>query len=235
MRCVSLIVVLAAAWLGGSVTTLQAQCWSGCRHCCPGYYGGYGGGGVVLLYDLGGYAARRYVGQSQQHLLGQQIAAAQAAALQSDIRNAMAVEAQRRSEQIFSQQQTDRDWWLQVQQQQVAQRQQAAQWAVMTAGFKPARPRAPTDLIKWPLLLQAPPFAEQRAQIEAPYRGSSKGSRTPTAADYKSMIQAAEQMRSILKEMTATLTAHEYLDSQAFLDRLAGEARGRLEKATPKK
>ena len=38
-------------------------------------------------------------------------------------------------------------------------------------------------------------------------------------------------MRSIVKEMTANLTAQEYLDSQAFLDRLAAEARDRLEKA----
>ena len=167
--------------------------------------------------------------------MGQQIAAAQAAALQSDIRNAMAAEAQRRCEQILTQQQADRDWWLQVQQQQVAQRQQAAQWAVMTAGFKPAPPQAPTDLIKWPLLLQAPPFAEQRAQIEAPYRRNSKGSRTPTAADYRNMLKAAEQMRSILKGMTPNLTAHAYFESQAFLDRLAAEAGDRLEKATPKK
>jgi hypothetical protein len=213
---------------------VRAQRWPGCDHCCPGYYGGYGGGGV-LLYDLGGCAARRWNSQSQQHLLGQQIAAAQAAALQSDIRNAMAAEAQRRSEQVFVQQQADRDWWLQVQQQQVAERQQAAQWVAMTAAFKPAPRQAPTDPIKWPLLLQAPPFAEQRSQIEAPYRRGSKGSRTPMAADYKNMIRAAEQMRSILKGMTATLTAHEYLDSQAFLDRLAAEARDRLEKATPKK
>ena len=49
------------------------------------------------------------------------------------------------------------------------------------------------------------------------------------------MIQAAERMRSIVKELTANLTAQEYLDSQAFLDRLAAEAHDRLEKATPKK
>jgi hypothetical protein len=234
MPRINLIVVLAAAWLGAPATTLQAQCWSGCHHYYPGYCGSYGCG-VVLLYDLGAASiARRCLGQSQ-HLLGQQIAAAQAAALQSDIRGAMAADAQRRCEQIYGQQQADRDWWLGVQQQQIAERQQAAQWAAMMVGFRPAWPQVASDLIKWPLALQAPPFAEQRAQIEAPYRRGPKRSSSPTAADYRSIVTAVEQMRSTLKEMTAKLTAEEYFKSREFLDRLAAQARQRLENATPKK
>jgi hypothetical protein len=231
MRRASLIVVLAAVWLAGSATTLQAQCWPGYRHYCPGYYDGCG---FAFIYNLGGACGgRRYWAQSQ-YLLGQQIAAVQTAELQGGIRDAMSVEAQRRSDQIYARQQADHDWWLQVQQQQIAERQQAAEFAAMTAGLKSA-PKAATDVIKWPSLLQAPQFAEQRAQIEAPYRRNSKGLSAATAADYKNMIESVAQMKLILKGMTARLTAQEYLDSQAFIERLAAEARDRLEKATPKK
>jgi hypothetical protein len=233
VRRIGLIVVLAALWLGPSATTLRAQCWPRYHHYYPGYYGGCGYD-LGILYALNcGWNSRRHIAQSER-LLGQQIAAMQSAALQSDIRYAMSAEAQRRSEQIVARQQADHDWWLQVQQQQIAERQQAAEWAAMTAGFKPV-PTVATDVIKWPPLLQAAEFTEQRAQIEAPYRRSSTELSTPTAADYKNMIRAAEHMRPILKGMTARLTAQEYLDSQVFLDRLAAEARSRLEKTTPKK
>jgi len=237
MRRTSLVVVLAAVWMGMSAATLPAQMWSGHRHL-RGYYDGYGyDSGVV--YDLSSaWNASRYIGQSER-LMGQQIAAQQAAAQQSGIRDAMSAEAQRRSGQIYGQQQADRDWWLQVQQQQVAERQQAAQLAAMTAGFEsapaPNAPKAATDIIKWPSLLQARQLAEQRAQVEAPYRRGSKGPSTPTATDYQDMIKAAGQMKLILKGMTANITAQEYLDTQAFLDKLAAEARERLEKAAPKK
>lgn len=231
MQRISLMIVLAAGWLGASATALPAQAWPGCRHCCPCCYGGCG---VTLVYDLSAAGiARRCMGQSQ-HMLGQQIAAAQAAALQNDIRSAMATDAQRRCDQIYSQQRADRDWWLEVQQQQIAERQQAAQWAAMTAGFRPAPPQVATDLIRWPMALQAPPFAEQ-ARIEAPYRRSPKGSSLPTATDYQSIVKAVEQMRSTLKEMTAKLTAEEYFTAREFLDRLSAQARQRLENATPKK
>ncbi len=146
----------------------------------------------------------------------------------------MAADAQRRSEQIYAQQQADHDWWLQARQQQIAERQQAAEWAAMTAGSKPA-PKAATDVVKWPSALQAEQFTQQRAQIEAPYRRSAKGPSTPTPTDYQNIIKTAGQMRLTLKGMTAGLTAQQYFDSRAFLDRLAAEARGRLEKATPKK
>ena len=49
------------------------------------------------------------------------------------------------------------------------------------------------------------------------------------------MVKAAEQMKAILKGMTAELTAAEYFDGEDFLNRLAAEARGRMEQAAPKK
>ena len=234
MRRTNVLIALAIVWLATSATMLQAQWGPGYHHHYPGYYDSYGYG-VALLYDLGGgWHGRHYAAQSR--LLGEQIAAQQSAAMQRSIRHAMSAEAGRRSDQIYGQQQADRDWWLQVQQQQIADRRQVAELAAITIGFRAASaPKAATDVIRWPSLLQGPQFAEQLAQIEAPYRRNSKGPIVPTATDYKNMIQAAERMRSIVKELTANLTAREYLDSQAFLDRLAAEARGRLEKATPKK
>jgi hypothetical protein len=232
MRRFGLFVVLAAAGFGASATTLQAQ-WPGRHHYnYPGYYGGWGYD-YGLIYALGG--GRRYYAQSQR-LINEQIAAQQTAAMQRSIRDAMSAEALRRSEQTFAQQQAERDWWLLAQQQQMAGRQQAAAVAAMTAESKSvAAPKAPTDVINWPSLLQAPQFAEQRARIEAPYRRNPKGLSTPTAADYNDIIKSVEQIKLLLKEMTARLTAQEYFDTQAFLDRMAGEARQRAKEMKPKK
>jgi hypothetical protein len=233
MRRVSLTVVLTVACLAATAAALPAH--SGPNHYrhYPGCYCGYDSG---VFYDLSAAGnASRYIAQSER-LLGHQVAAQQAAATQSGIRYAMSAETQRRADQIYSQQQADRDWWLQVQQQQVAERRQAAQLAaLMPSQTASSPPKVATDLIKWPSLLQAPQFADQRKRIEAPYRRKTKESSTPTAADYRDMIESVEQMRLILKGMTASITAQEYLDSQSFLDRLATQARQRLEKATAKK
>ena len=49
------------------------------------------------------------------------------------------------------------------------------------------------------------------------------------------MIDAAEQMKTILGQMTAEISAEDYLNTMKFLDQLAAEARGRIEtgKAAP--
>jgi hypothetical protein len=233
MQRISLIVVLTVAWLAATATAIPAHSCPNHYRYCPGCYYGYDSGAIYDLSVAGN--ASRYIAQSER-VLGQQIAAQQAAATQSGIRNAMSAETQRRADQIYNRQQANRDWWLEVQQQQVAERRQAAQLAALMPSQTASRtPKVATDLIKWPSLLQAPQFAERRRQIEAPYRRNAKGSSTPTAADYRDMIKSVEQMKLILKGMTASITAQEYLDSQSFLDRLAAQARQRLEKATPKK
>jgi hypothetical protein len=110
--------------------------------------------------------------------------------------------------------------------------------AEFAPGFEsatPAVPPAATDIIKWSPVLQAPQFAVQRARIEAPYRRSSKGLSTPTAKDYQDMIAATGQMKLILKDLAGSISAQDYLNAEAFLDQLAAEAHGRLEKASPKK
>ena len=42
-------------------------------------------------------------------------------------------------------------------------------------------------------------------------------------------------MKLILQGMAAGISAQDYLNTEAFLDQLAAEARGRLEKVSPKK
>jgi hypothetical protein len=103
------------------------------------------------------------------------------------------------------------------------------------AGFEAESPTAATDIIPWLPVLQAPQFAKQRARIEAPFlRDGAKRLSTPTAKQYEDMIAAAAEMKNILKNMAADVSAEEYLEAVAFLDQLAGEARGRLPKTDAK-
>jgi hypothetical protein len=118
---------------------------------------------------------------------------------------------------------------------QTRRRYELAQFAPGFESASPAAPPVATDIIKWSPVLQAPQFAEQRARIEAPYRRGAKGLSTPTAKDYQDMIAATGQMKLILKNMATEISAQDYLNAAAFLDQLAAEARGRLEKASPKK
>ena len=74
----------------------------------------------------------------------------------------------------------------------------------------------------------SPAIRRAAARIEAPYRRSAKGLSMPTAQDYDDMIDATEKMKVILKGMVANLTAHDYLNAEAFIDRLATQARERL-------
>jgi crotonobetainyl-CoA:carnitine CoA-transferase CaiB-like acyl-CoA transferase len=164
--------------------------------------------------------------------------------MQSGIRNTLTTQAQTRTQDILGQQQSNKDWWFQVQQQQMAQRRAmpalASGGGAPAAGFESARsaaaqPEVATDIIKWPSVLRDPQFAQERARVEAPYRRAPKGEAIPTVDDYKNMIDAAEQMKTILGQMTAEISAQAYLNTVKFLDQLAAEARGRIEtgKAAP--
>ena len=167
----------------------------------------------------------------------------QRAMMQGGIRNTMTTQAEARTQAQFSQQQSNRDWWFQVQQQQVAQRHSMSARPSMgmapVTGFESAapaaatQPEAATDVIKWLPVLCDPRFAAERASVEAPYRRDPKEKANPTAVDYQNMIGAAEKMKTVLGQMTADISAQEYLGAEQFLDKLAAEARGRIEKASP--
>ena len=159
-------------------------------------------------------------------------------ALQGSIRNTMAANDVQR-QQLYTQQQGKRNWWFQVEQQQLAQ-QQMQRPAMPSAGFESAGtdinyPEAATDIIKWLPVLRDPRFAAECARIKAPYHRGPKGLSRPTAGDYRDMIQAADQKKAILKSMTPEITAEEYLGAEAFLNQLAAEAREGIQEAAAAK
>jgi hypothetical protein len=222
-------------------TTATAQMHPGRSYHGPYGYGANDFAGVWGAYTSAiNYSTTRYVAE-QDHLAGQNAAMMQNSMMQSGIRNTLSSQADMRTQNILGQQQANRDWWFQVQQQQSAQRQLAAArpmvGGVPSAGFESAapvpapRPQVATDIIKWPSLLGDSRFAEQRAKVEAPYRSAPKGQANPTVADYEAMIDAAGKMKAILGQMTAEISAQEYLGVEKFLDQLAAEARGRIKKS----
>ena len=207
---------------------VMAQFWPG-----YGYSGGYPGWGGYVSDD----STERYVAEAD-HIAGERAANQQQMALQGSIRNTMAANEVQR-QQLYTQQQGKRNWWFQVEQQQLAQ-QEMQRPAVPSAGFESAatdinNPQAATDIIKWLPVLRDPRFAAERARIKALYRRGSKGLSRPTAGDYRDMIQAAERMKAILKSMTPEITAEEYLDAEAFLNQLAAEAREGIQEAAAAK
>lgn len=232
MRRACLIATLAVMWIGLSTATVSAQMLPGRHH---GYYDGYGYDSATVVYNLSNADnATRYAAEANR-AASQRAASQQMEAMQSGIRNTMGTDADRRSQEIASRQQSGRDWWFQVEQQQAAQRRaQPSSEAALVPGFEPASdmPPAARDIIKWQPVLCNPQFADQRAQIEAPYRRATK---VPTAVDYQDMIDATVQMKVTLKDIAANVSAQEYLNAEAFLNQLATEARERLAKATPKK
>jgi hypothetical protein len=225
MRQASLTVILMSGLLAFAATA-QAQFW-------PRHHGGYYGGDDMGVW--GAYASAIESSTSRQiaeqnRLAGAQAAMQQNAALQNNIRNTMTSQAQERTQDLLAQRQSNRDWWFQVQQQQTANRLALAARSAGVEAIPAVAPRyeAPTDVIKWLPVLCDPRFAEQRAAIEAPYRRVPK--QQPTVADYEKMIDAAQQMKVTLGQMTAEISAQEYLNAEKFLDQLAAEARGRIDK-----
>ena len=199
-------------------------------------YGGWGDGGAAALGSLSTtsqYNTTRNI-QAASQVAGQNIAAQQSAAMQSNIRNSMMTQAQTRSQDMLNQRQSNQDWWFQVQQRQVAQRQATAGRMPPTmppaTSFEPSASAATSatsasstpaaaadDVMQWPTALQDARFAALRSEIEAPYRRTPGKISYPTPEDYLAMLQPIQQMRGILGQMTSELTAREYLDAEKFL------------------
>ena len=215
-------------------SSASAQFWPG--------YGSTGGYGAWGAYAAGREQAVTRNIHSQSQLAGQRAATQQSAAMQRGIRNTLSTQAQMRTQNIVGQQQSNRNMWFQVQQQQLAQRQSMSAgggstgMAVAAARMalkeqKPTTAGAATDIIKWPPVLCEGRFAEQRALVEAPYRRDPKEKVIPTTADYENMIKAVKQMKILLDEMTSAISAQEYLHAEKFLDQLAAESQQRIEKS----
>jgi hypothetical protein len=91
----------------------------------------------------------------------------------------------------------------------------------------PASEAAPS-VIPWPPALRHARFAAERKKIEAPYLRNLAGGPAPTAADFRNMIDAAEQMKAELWKMTVDLSVEETATADKFLDQLVTEARGQI-------
>ena len=195
---------------------------------------GYGGWGAHP-YTMGNYQVSQQIA-AQRHNLTFSIAQKQAASQQRDIRRTTSREARSRLDSASREKGKNRDWWFQQEQRKLAQRQArgtryaASPAPVATASsFAPATARrAPTresdDIIKWPVLLKEPPFAEQRARVEEPYRRQASEGGRPTAGDFRSMIDAAGEMKTILKGIAYEVSAGDYMAVEKFLNDLAAEA-----------
>jgi hypothetical protein len=214
----------------------------------PYGYGGWGG----YPYDTGATYRTAMTNVSQQRMQGQQQAAAQRAALQGSIRSTLTNQATAWNQASQNRQQQSQDWWWQVQQQQLAERQARQAYRPAPAApaaapaFEPAatsaamiaeRPPA-NDIIQWRPILYDRRFDALRAEVEAPYlRNGGKPLSQPTAADYRTMIKAFEQMKVVLRQMDSEISAREYLDTCQDIDGLikqAGDRAARLEAAQPK-
>jgi hypothetical protein len=97
----------------------------------------------------------------------------------------------------------------------------------------PEPPKAATDGIPWPKLLQLPAFASERRQIEAPYRRSETELSTPSAIDYRRMAKTIQDMRAILEWLaTHGVDTHDYGGAKDFLNRIGAEASKRSQLAS---
>ncbi|MEN6407404.1 MAG: hypothetical protein ABFC77_13155 [Thermoguttaceae bacterium] len=227
--------IITLAGLLSVSSTAMAQFWPG-----RGYYDDAGIWGAYT--SAINNATSRYVAQSDR-LAGERAANQQMLAMQRGIQNTLSSQATMRTQNALSQQQNNRDMWFQVQQQQVAQRRSMGPTAYASPSIPvglesvpttPA-PQVATDIIAWPAVLCDPRFAQQRAAIEAPYRGKSGLSASPTKAQYQTMIDTATDMKATLGHMTNEISAREYLDTEKFLDQLSTEAEQRIKEMAPAK
>ncbi len=206
------------------------------------YYGGYYGAWDAYPYGPGSTYNTTLDNAAQQKMLGQSEAAAQRAAMQSGIRSTLSNQATAWNQATNNRRQDDRDWWFQTQQQQLAQRQAQQAYrpapAAAAPAFEPATATAATvasparanDIINWRPILYDRRFDALRAAVEAPYlRNGGKPLSQPTAADYRNMIKAFEQMKVVLKQMDAQISAREYLDTCQDIDGLIKQSRDRAE------
>ena len=219
--------VLVAICVLAAGSSASAQFWPG---------NPYGGNGAWGGYPYGQFQTNQAIA-AENRQLGQVAAMGQNLVVQNGIRSTLSNQADNRTNAILGQRQANRDWWFQYQSQQSAQRRAQPSAETTAAAFEPAGPAAAapvaaTDIIAWPILLQRPSFAPERARIEAPYRRTPPRLSTPTADDYREMVKTVESMRGILEWLTREgVETQQYDEAKAFLAKLGEEARERAGQA----
>ncbi len=221
------------------VPILALAAWATLSATAPGqlvpYRGHYGGWGAYPYGARSTYNTQSRIAANRQSE-AQSRAMQQNRAVQQGIRNTLTSQSQTRTQNIVGQQQANRDWWFQTQQQQAARSSQTRRGpapptgeASLAAISEAARQVSHPGIIPWPVLLKRPLFNQERAIVEAPYLDRTAGG-GPTVKDFQQMIKATEQMKGLLKDFAFKITAAEYLEAEKFLDQLAAEARGWIQK-----
>jgi len=198
----------------------------------------------------GGWGAFPYAVSSQANNVSRQLAAGahretfnraqqQTANMQRGIRDTLMASAQNRTAQMQNYTQNYENWTLQHQDRQMAQSRPPsrpfAPTPTATAAFSSSAvsaARASTSIIKWPVALLDPRFDKLRAEIEEPFRKQAVGGTPPTIEEYKTMIEAADEMKGLLTGIAFEISAAQYKELEKFLDTLAAEAQGRIDKRT---
>ena len=200
-------------------------------------------------YGYDGWGAYPYAVSSQANNVSRQLAAGahkatfnraqqQMSNMQSGIRNTLVTSAQNRAAGMQNYTQNYTNWTLQQRGRQRSEsRLPARSFAsptTMARAYPPSAARASTSIIKWPVALLDPRFDKLRAEVEEPFRKQASGGTPPTIEEYQKMIDAAGEMKGLLTGLAFEVSAAQYKELEKFLDALAGEARGRIEKRTAK-
>jgi hypothetical protein len=102
------------------------------------------------------------------------------------------------------------------------------------SAYPPSAIQKKTSVIKWPVALYDSRFEKLRKEVEEPFRKQAAGGTPPTVEEYQKMIDAAGEMKGLLTDVALEVSSAQYKELEKFLDALAGEARGRIEKRTAK-
>ena len=82
----------------------------------------------------------------------------------------------------------------------------------------PAQVTEPLDTKRWPTLLEDPRFSEPRATLERLLAKAEATNTSLAVFEYRMIVDAAEEMKEILRGMAHELNAAEFLLVQQFLD-----------------
>jgi hypothetical protein len=214
-----------------------------------GPYGSYSGGWGANPYAATARSAdvSRQMA-SQRHAKTFDRGQQQMTNLQGQVRGMQTSEAQRRTASMGQHKSDYKDWWFTTQKQQFAQQQQrfaqsqarlpyrsaAAAPRETASTMQSAPPRNSTDIIGWPTILRNTQFAEQRARVEGPFRTQAAEGTAPTIEQYTGMVDATEKMKQILKDNAYEISAGDYMETEKFLDAMAAECQGRIDRRTTK-
>jgi hypothetical protein len=232
--------------LAGVALALGIYAETASGQLAPRRFVGRGGYGGYYGYDYGPYYpdinqtnAELQQAYNQERQYQAQSSMARTAAWRN-INQTMIDQANQQTQSMLAQRQSAKDWWYQIEAQQVASRQarEAAQAAAAAKSESEdpynnpqaaARNSAAKDIMVWPTLLRGPAFDQLRAEVEAPFRRGYADHKPLTADDYRGILRALDEMKAKLKDFSSRVVESEYVAVESYLDDLAADAQKRLE------